>query len=75
MDLSKHCIRLFVDIKFDGLGNNVIEIRSNSGLDWYFHIMIKDEGMKYPLLVTIDDGEFKHFAILQKHNLERIPTL
>ena len=48
LDPFKHCIRLFVDMKFDGLENNIVEISGNGCLDWYLHIAVEERAMKYP---------------------------
>ena len=60
---SKHCFSLFVDMKFDGLENNIVEISSHSDLDWYFHITVEERGMKYLFVVFVDDVSMRELAL------------
>ncbi|PON91242.1 hypothetical protein TorRG33x02_130580 [Trema orientale] len=42
-------------MKFEGSSNNLLEIKSDSGLGWYFYMAKDDSDMKYPLIITYDE--------------------
>ncbi|PON49366.1 hypothetical protein PanWU01x14_230460 [Parasponia andersonii] len=54
MDRLRHIVHLFVDIKFEGSSNNLLETKSDNGLSWYFHMAKDDSDMKYLLIITYD---------------------
>ncbi|PON50275.1 LOW QUALITY PROTEIN: hypothetical protein TorRG33x02_315090 [Trema orientale] len=55
LDRLRHIVHLFVDMKFEGSSNNLLEIKSDSGLGWYFYMAKDDSDMKYPLIITYDE--------------------
>ncbi|PON56964.1 hypothetical protein TorRG33x02_294840, partial [Trema orientale] len=55
LDQLRHIVHFFVDIKFEGSSNNLLEIKSDRGLGWYFYMAKDDSDMKYPLIITYDE--------------------
>ncbi|PON41100.1 hypothetical protein TorRG33x02_338810 [Trema orientale] len=55
LDRLRHIIHLFVDMDYDGSRNNLLEIKSDSGLAWFLYMAKDDNAMKYPLIITYDE--------------------
>ncbi|PON86017.1 hypothetical protein TorRG33x02_182220 [Trema orientale] len=40
---------------YDGSRNNLLEIKSDSGLAWFLYVTKDDNAMKYPFIITYDE--------------------
>ncbi|PON36855.1 hypothetical protein PanWU01x14_325030, partial [Parasponia andersonii] len=55
LDRLRRTVYLFVNMKFEGSSNNLLEIKSDSGLGSYFYMAKDDSDMKYPLIIIYDE--------------------